>query len=107
LNSAAASTYRTRWFCPSGTQALSPGTANGPLDWNCNGVASGTVGVDINHDGFLGTLAGWNNWGTLVYGGGAVGAGAGPAAQSSQRVLPDELTWEQAKKLAHTDPTAH
>lgn len=101
LNSAAASTYRTRWFCPSGTQALSPGTANGPLDWNCNGVASGTVGVDINHDGFLGTLAGWNNWGTLVYGGGAVGAGAGPAAQSGQRVLPDELTWEQAKKLAH------
>jgi hypothetical protein len=101
LNSATASTYRTSWFCPSGAQAASPGTANGPLDWNCNGIRSGTVRVDVNGDGLVGTLAGWNNWGTLIYGGGAVGGGASPGGRSSQQVLPGELTWEQAKRYAH------
>ena len=93
LNSAAASTYRTRWSCPSGAATLSPGTANGPLDWNCNGVASSTVSVNVNGDASISTLAGWNNWGTLVYGGGAVGAGASPAGLTTNQVLPDELPW--------------
>jgi len=100
LNSASAATYRTRWFCPSGATTISPGTANGPLDWNCNGVAGGTVSADINGGG-LSSLVGWNNWGTLTYGGGAIGAGASPAGLAPQQVLPGELTWEEAQKFAN------
>jgi DDE superfamily endonuclease len=99
LNSSAASTYKTRWFCPNDVQVQSPGTANGPLDWNCNGTASGTVSVDVNNDNATTTLVGWNNWGTLVYGGGAVGPGDAPPSLNT--VLPDELTWEEASKHAH------
>ena len=68
---------------------------------NCNGVRSGNVRVDVNGDGLVGTLAGSNNWGTLIYGGGVVGGGASPVERSSQQVLPGELTWEQATKFAH------
>jgi hypothetical protein len=98
LNSASAATYRTAWFCPTGAGAISPGTAQGPVDWNCNGVASGTASVDLNFDGVKGDLVSWNNWGTLTYGGGAIGAGASPAGLAPQQALPDELTWEQAQK---------
>jgi hypothetical protein len=103
LNSTAASTYRTRWFCPNNVQRTSPGTANGPIDWNCNGVASGTVAADINGptDNFGSTLTGFNDWANLVYGGGTVGAGAAPITAQQNRVLPDELTWDQAEKFAH------
>jgi len=68
---------------------------------NCNGVRSGNVRVDVNGDGLVGTLAGSNNWGTLIYGGGVVGGGPSPVERSSQQVLPGELTWEQATKFAH------
>ena len=68
---------------------------------NCNGVRSGNVRVDVNGDGLVGTLAGSNNWGTLIYGGGVVGGGASPVERSSQQVRPGELTWEQAKQFAH------
>ena len=101
LNSASAATYRTRWFCPSGAGAISPGTANGPVDWNCNGVASGTAAVDLNFDGLTGSLVSWTNWGTLTFGGGAIGAGVSPAGLAPQQVLPGELTWEEAQRLAN------
>jgi len=101
LNSASAATYRTRWFCPSGAGAISPGTANGPVDWNCNGVASGTAAVDLNFDGLTGSLVSWNNWGTLTFGGGAIGAGVSAAGLAPQQVLPGELTWEEAQRLAN------
>ena len=100
LNSSAANTYRTRWYCPNGSEAQSPGSANAALDWNCNGVRGGTVSVDINDDGGKSTLRGFNNWGNLVYGGGSIGAGSSAAGQQKQQVL-EELTWEEAKQHRH------
>lgn len=97
LNSAAANPFRTRWFCPSGAGALTPGTANGPIDWNCNGAASGTVSVDLNKDGARNTLPGYNNWGNLVYGGGAVGAGEDVSVASVSPEHLEELTWDQMR----------
>jgi len=96
LGSAAAATYRTRWFCPSGVASVTAAGANLPIDWNCNGTASGVVSSEINNDGGLSTLGTQNNWASLIYGGGAVGAGisAGPRAS-----MPKELTYQEAKAL--------
>jgi hypothetical protein len=69
------------------------------VDWNCNGVASGSASVDLNVDGVKDDLVSWDNWGTLTYGGGAIGPGANPAGLAAQQVLPDELTWEQAQRF--------
>lgn len=93
LASAAANTYRTRWFCPGGGQTTSPGTANGPLDWNCNGTISNPVAVDLNGDSFLSSLTGFNDWASLVYGGGAVGGASAPRAPA-----PTELTYEEYQR---------
>ena len=98
IDTTAAAPYRTRWFCPSGVLTTSPGTADGPIDWNCNGGASGKVSVDANGDGVLGSLDGWDNWSTLTYGGGTVGGGVSPlTGLASQRVpsVPQELTWQE------------
>lgn len=102
LHSPAASPYRAKWICPNFSQAVSPGTANGPLDWNCDGSAAGTVSTDVNGDGSLHNLAGWNNWGTLVYGGGAVGGGADPpTVRGNGRAPLPELTLEQWRAHNH------
>jgi hypothetical protein len=92
LNSAAAAPFRTQYYCPNFAYVTTPGTSNGPIDWNCNGVASGAVAVNVNGDGSFGNLEGFDNWGNIVYGGGAVGGAGG---RSSQTVL-DELTLEEA-----------
>ncbi len=103
LNSTTASTYKTRWFCPSGAQVQSPGTANGPLDWDCSGVATGIRAADINGDGFRSTLGTYNNWAHLVYGGGAVGGGVSATTRlmnqpSLQESIPSELTLKEARQ---------
>jgi hypothetical protein len=94
LNSGLAATYRTRWYCPSGTLTTSPGTANGPLDWNCNGAISSPVSRDLNGDGVLNTLTSWRDWGNLVYNGGAVGAGERRRSNATAEEL-EELTYEE------------
>lgn len=73
--SSAATSFRTKWWCPNGTVRTSPGTVNGPLDWNCDGVAGGTVSVNLTGPATtaLTTLVARSDWATLVYGGGAVG----------------------------------
>ena len=72
-----------------------PTTANGPTNWNCNGATGGVVSVDINGDGVLNTLTSHNDWGSLVYGGGQVGAGLGAA---EQKPMPRELTPREAAR---------
>jgi hypothetical protein len=97
LNSTLANSYRTKWYCPSGALTTSPGKANGPLDWNCNGVISSPVAVDLNHDGVQNTLTGFKDWGNLTFGGGAVGAGIEQGVEEAP-VVPsvlEELTLEE------------
>ena len=96
LGSAAAATYRTRWYCPNVTARLTPAGANLPIDWNCNGTASGVVSVNVNNEGGITTLGTQNNWGSLVYGGGAVGGGV--SAGLSGTTVPSELSYNEAKK---------
>jgi hypothetical protein len=95
LNSASANTFRTRWYCPGDILTTSVGTANGPLDWNCNGPINNPVSADINLDGVQNTLTGWNDWANLVYGGGAVGPGVETEEEQVLQPLPDELTYEE------------
>ena len=83
--------FRTKWFCPAGSLVTSPGRADKPLDWNCNGSIDGEVAVDLNDDDGLTTLSGFRDWGNLVFDGGTIGAGA--AGNSAER--PVELTAEE------------
>lgn len=55
----------TTYNCPDTTPVA--GNAAAPIDWNCNGDA-GEAGVaaDVNADGTLGTLTGWDDWPRLL-----------------------------------------
>jgi hypothetical protein len=57
----------TLFFCPNGTQRTGPGT--GPIDWDCDsdGATETSVSVDVNGDGTLGVLSGWDDWNNLRY----------------------------------------
>lgn len=98
LRSSTAKTYRTKWTCPSGTPKTGTTRSDKNLDWSCNNVIQAQVSVDINGDGVKTTLSGFNNWGHLVYGGGAVGGGA-TGSPSSLTEVPRELTFEEYQQM--------
>jgi hypothetical protein len=97
LGDARAATYRTRWFCPNGTQRTTAGGANLPINWNCDGVTGGIVAANVNNAGGLSVLGTQNNWANLVYGGGTVGGGVS-AGLSATAKAPQELTYQEAKE---------
>jgi hypothetical protein len=100
LASASAATFRTRWGCPNGTVRFTAGGANAPIDWNCNGTASGMASANINGDSVLTTLGTQNNWASIVYGGGGVGGGVSASARTlAEPIVPQELTYQDAKQL--------
>jgi hypothetical protein len=70
--------YSTVHFCGG---SYIPVSANGPIDWNCNGTPTDVgVAADINGDGAQTTLTGYNDWANINFKGGAIGqAGAAPA----------------------------
>jgi PKD repeat protein len=56
----------TRYVCPSGGTATGP--ANGAVNWNCDSDSLDTgLAVDINGDGILGILTGFNDWAHLRF----------------------------------------
>lgn len=73
--------WKTKFYCAGSTTVTNTGPANQPIDWNCNGTASGTVSTDINRTNSKSTLTASNNWAEIQFGGGAVG-GAGSLAES-------------------------
>ena len=97
LHTTAANTYRTRWFCPNGTQRTTVGGANLPINWNCDGVTGGVVASDINNAGGLSVLGTQNNWANLTYGGGTVGGGVSAGLSATEKA-PHELTYQEAKE---------
>ncbi|MFT4165091.1 MAG: hypothetical protein QM650_07585 [Microlunatus sp.] len=98
LKSSKAKPYRTKWRCPNYSFKVGR-RADRNLDWTCNGRLSRKVKVDINGDGYLSTLGTQNNWGNLVYGGGAVGGGS--AAMSESTKVMKELTLEEHEEQQH------
>lgn len=72
LNSALASGYGTVWYCGSARNVID--AANGPIDWNCDGVFTNGVSADINNGGGA-MLASYNDWANLNFTGGSIGAG--------------------------------
>jgi hypothetical protein len=55
----------TLYFCPGGAQSQVPGT--GAIDWNCNGtIQPAAVSANINGDGNLSTLTGFDDWPKVV-----------------------------------------
>jgi hypothetical protein len=69
--------YGTRYYCPDHTTRDDNTVAS--VDWSCNGALSTPVSVDINWDNtknILGPVQ--NQWLSLVYNGGSIGAGLRP-----------------------------
>jgi hypothetical protein len=60
-------TDNTLFNCPNGTQRSGVGT--GAIDWNCDndGGTDTSVSVNINRDGVIGILNGWNDWQNIRY----------------------------------------
>ncbi len=101
LRSKKAKAWDTQWVCPNFSFAAG-GPAHKNLDWTCNGSLSTSVGADINGDGTRNTLGTANNWGNMIYGGGAVGGVDALMASESMADLEDELTLETYQEhLAH------
>ncbi|MFT3969368.1 MAG: hypothetical protein QM695_03585 [Micropruina sp.] len=95
LLSSKAKPYLTKWVCPNYFFRIG-GRADRNLDWTCNGKLSTKTKADLNGDGQLSKLGTHNNWGHIVYGGGAIGGG--PAAMRDSVTVMDELTFEQHQK---------
>lgn len=75
LNSADANDFRARYQC-GGVAQLSAGTANGPIDWNCDRVFQNGVRSDLNNEagqctaatpGNCQQLNGYRDWGNLAF----------------------------------------
>jgi hypothetical protein len=62
----------------------------GPVDWNCNTLADGTVAADINDDGSLtGLGTSTIDWLALIYDGGGIGSlGVDELPQTSEMIEP-------------------
>jgi Tol biopolymer transport system component len=53
-------------------------TANGPLDWDCNGdINSNPIHMDTNNDGQISVLRSFNDWSNLDFTAGNIGFAAG------------------------------
>lgn len=84
------------WVCPN-YQLVIGGRADKNVDWNCDGKISSKVSADVNGDGQRTKLGNLNNWGNIVYGGGAVGGGRTAVKQSTS--VMKELTYEEHQRM--------
>ena len=104
-------TYGLKWNT-SGTvwrQNLTPGSANGPLDWNGNGSIQTCASISINKDADKETLqATKSEWPLIVYNGGDIGLGAEYGLNIYRERIPvyhmtplvdTEMTFEDAVNL--------
>jgi hypothetical protein len=90
--------YRTSWKCPNGTTRTTAGSADKPIDWNCDGdTTDTTTAADINGDKTTSILIAQNNWANLVFGGGAVGGGTAQAKAPAAEL--QELTVQEWTQL--------
>lgn len=96
LGTSKAKPYRAMWVCPN-YQLVIGGRADKNVDWNCDGKISSKVSADVNGDGQRTKLGNLNNWGNIVYGGGAVGGGRTAVKQSTS--VMKELTYEEHQRM--------
>jgi hypothetical protein len=86
ITEAALAAYATR-FCRAGTPNTLEATAGSDIDWNGNGMVSGTVSADVNCDGSTGALTTQNDWANMAFdGGGTIGPGIGGDGKSPPRM---------------------
>lgn len=92
--------YGTRYYCSSSSSRDEiVDSANGQIDWNCNGNSTDTnVQRDINKNSNRSILGSYNDWANLVFTGGAIGQpGAEPELPMETKV--EELTHEEDAQL--------
>jgi hypothetical protein len=101
IASSGADTVRTVYYCPDATSlTTTPGTAHGPIDWNCDGDggADTNVTADVNNSDTYSTLAGAKDWGALRFDGGLVGLGLA-AGQMPPTTTMHELTYQEDRRI--------
>lgn len=97
---AAINQYGTRWYCGLAGQVTD--NANGPIDWNCDGVIQNGVATSINKNVALQMLSSSNDWGRLNFKGGLIGAGI--VLQLPSETPDEELNIETAKEIVPFPP---
>jgi len=95
---AAIANYGTAWYCAGGGAFANDrrdiGTANGAIDWNCNGNSSQTsVAATINNDPSLAliVLHSSEDWNHLIYTGGGIGGLGVGASPPSPTFVPEGI----------------
>ncbi|WBQ07958.1 hypothetical protein [Kribbella sp. CA-293567] len=101
LNTATASTWKTKWKCPNGSTRTS-GAANAGIDWNCDGDTVDTTSTSINGDTSKTTLSAQNNWANIKFGGGDVGGGSSQSKTSTPAHELKEMTQQEYDNLKTT-----
>ncbi len=81
--------YRTAWYCPN--HQIRAGSLEGAIDWNCNGRRDAAVSVDLNNDDQRTILTPHDDWHSLVYSDGRIGA-----TSPNLPVLPTRTAWEES-----------
>jgi hypothetical protein len=99
--SGAAAALTTMGRCPGGAQTTYS-VADGPTDFNCDGMTGATVAADISGDAVTTALPGFDDWPALVFNGGAVG-GSGVALPSTTPLIEPPLEELQAYKKTLED----
>jgi hypothetical protein len=85
----AAGTNGTAHWCPAIQKYVTIAKANGPIDWNCDGVIASTpVAADTNGDNENTALGGFDDWASLKLRGGAIGHVSANFEQFTEGVEP-------------------
>ena len=92
--------------CPGGQKKRTIAIEAQPVDWDCSGIASGSVFADTNNDGALTALTSQTDWDKLVYDGGLVGAKVEtpPATTVDDEPTIEERLANQAQLRAGVSP---
>jgi uncharacterized protein DUF4114 len=92
-------TDQTRFKC-SGTMTETMPSVIGPIDWNCDGDSTDAgIGVDLNQDGVLEMLSGFNDWANLRFS--FQGAGSFADGQHMPVVSIKEIDFPTHARLAY------
>ena len=91
--------YGTIYSC--GGVTTQTNNATGPIDWNCNGANTAAVSQNINNAGGLSTLAGFDDWDSIRFDGGAVGKlGVELPKETESNEAPAEFFFEHGLVLS-------
>lgn len=98
-----AANFKTAHFCNGDVPGSRPQPLfdmNGPVDWDCDGAASGTVSTSINQGSDKTTLTPFDDWPNIRYAGGAISGLGRAQALPTKTALTDDISSQRLQKIA-------